>query len=114
MIKKEKFEILLEEIKSDVKVSLEAHDLLNRKIDIKFNELDNKIILLAKAHNERFDKLEGRIGGLEGKMDGFEGRMGGLEGSINDLKIDLGSKISRVLVKIEDYENRIIVLEKKN
>ena len=114
MNKKEKFEILLGEIKSNVKVSIEAHDILNRKLDTKFIELDNKITLLTKAHNERFDKLEGKIEGIEGKIEKIEGKMGRLEGSINDLRIDLGSKISKVLVKLKDHENRIITLERKN
>jgi hypothetical protein len=32
-IKKEHFEILLEEIRSDVKLALEGHQVLNKKID---------------------------------------------------------------------------------
>ncbi|MCX5726330.1 MAG: hypothetical protein NT030_03960 [Candidatus Saganbacteria bacterium] len=92
MLKKEKFEIILEDIRKENKATQEGHDILYRKIDSTRSELKQDMKDLKFA---------------------LGGRMGKVEEGIKDLKIDLGGKIDRVLAKVEDHETRITTIERR-
>ena len=58
---------------------------------------------LEKAMSDRFDRLEGKVGGLDGKVGGLEGKVGGLEGQGDriDGKVDrIEAKLDQVLALV--------------
>ena len=110
MKEKERFEILLEEIRNNNRVTQEGQDFLNRKIDNLKQDVkvvDNKFAYIAKGHSEKLNKIEGEIGTIKGNIND-------LKVDLNDLRTDLSSKITKVLDKVENHENRITVLERRN
>ena len=63
-MKKEHFEILLEDMNSKFELILEGHAALNRKMDIKFSELSEKI-----DHNSfKIDTLNKKIDAVDEKL----------------------------------------------
>ena len=109
-LKKEHFEVLLEDIDKKFALVLEGHDALNKKIEDTANE-----------SRERDEHLEFLIHTVDGKVDVYRkelkaeisGVRDELKTEISSVKDELGAKIDNVLEKIEDHEVRIVKLEEK-
>jgi hypothetical protein len=81
-MKKDHLEILLEDIRGKFELVLEGHESLSRKIDGRFDELNEKI-----EHNSFL------IGTLNKKIDGVDKS---LSAKIDDFENCLGAKIDAV------------------
>ena len=108
VLKKEHFEILLEDIQSSVKAIAEGHGILNNKIDkvsSELHETKNELIFLIKAavdHSE--ERLNKKINGLEQKVDGLEQKVDGLEQKVDNLE----QKVNNLEQKIEDGDRAVM------
>ncbi len=92
-MEKDHLEILLEDIRSKFDLVIEGHDSLNRKIDDRFNELNEKIehhSFLIETLNGKVEKVEGR---LSKKIDDVDKR---LSNKIDDVERRLSDKIDAV------------------
>lgn len=85
-MEKDHLEILLEDIRSKFELVLEGHDSLSRKIDGRFDEL-----------NERVEHHSFLIGTLNKKIDGVDNSLGA---KIDDVEYRLGAKIDAVAVDL--------------
>ncbi|BCG48630.1 hypothetical protein GEOBRER4_n3525 [Citrifermentans bremense] len=75
-MKKEHFEILLEEMNSKFNLVLEGHAALDKKLDAKFDELNEKIEqntfmigVVNDSLSKRIDELDGRLGNRIDELD---------------------------------------------
>ena len=92
-MEKDHLEILLEDIRSKFDLVLEGHAALDRKMDLRFAELEEKIdknTFLIQALAKRVDEVEER---LDAKIDAVEER---LDAKIDAVEKRLDSKIAKV------------------
>lgn len=89
-LKKEHFEVLLEEIRSDVKLALEGHQGLNRKLDEVKSELGEQIDVV-------------RIG-----LQGVKTDLQGVKADLRNVERNLGKKIDDVKTAL-DYHIKLPV-----
>lgn len=88
-MKKDHLEILLEDIRGKFELVLEGHESLSRKMDDKFDELNEKI-----EHNSFL------IGTLNNKIDGFDKS---LSAKIDGFENSLGAKIDAVAAELSAH-----------
>lgn len=123
-MKKEHFEVLLEEINSRVKCIAESVSGLNDKITIldervsgldeKVSNLDIKVSVLQVQFTElngKFTVLQNRVSGLEGAMQYFYDK---LNTKIDGLGKRLTDSIDTAMKRIENHELRICRIEQMN
>jgi hypothetical protein len=98
-MEKQHFEILLENVDSNVKLLLEGFCGLNNKIDavrVELKEdislLDHKIIALSNRVSsvetnlsKRMDGIDSRLDGIDGRLDGIDGRLDGIDGRLDGI-----------------------------
>ena len=105
-LKKEHFEILLEDMNKKFELVLEGHDVLNKKIED-----------TAAEAREREEQLAFLINTLNGKVDHLavelRQEIGGVLTELHETRQELGAKIDKGLERTEDHEVRIIRLEEK-
>ena len=92
-MEKDHLEILLEDIRSKFDLVLEGHAALDRKMDLRFAELEEKIdknTFLIQALAKRVDEVEER---LDAKIDAVEKR---LDSKIAKVEKNLSAKIDAV------------------
>ena len=86
-MKKEHFEVLLEDISGKFDLVLEGHAALDRKFDYKFDELNEKIEINSfkiDALNQKIDAVDAR---LSKKIDGVDEKLSKkIDGVAADLK----------------------------
>jgi chaperonin cofactor prefoldin len=103
-MEKDHLEILLEDIRGKFELVLEGHESLSRKMDERFDELNEKIehhSFLLGTLNKKIDGVDNRlntkIDGVENrlntKIDGVENRLGT---KIDGVENSLGEKIDAV------------------
>ncbi len=141
VLKKEHFEILLEDINDKLNVITEGYTLLNNKIDTKIDHLTNELhstrdelIFLIKAsveHSEERLKKEIRDGDktviahLEKKIeDGDKAVIAHVDQKINEINIrfdrtdqkldEINNSMKTHADKLDDHEERLSRLEHKN
>ncbi len=101
-MKKDYFEILIEEINGKFDLVLEGHAALDKKIDVKFTELNEKIDL----NSFKIDALSQKVSELDEKIDNVEIK---LNKKIDDVDKKLNKKIDAVDKKISkkiDYVDK--------
>ena len=92
-MEKDHLEIILEDIQGKFDLVLEGHESLNRKIDNRFDELNEKIehhSFLLGALNGKIDDVDNR---LSKKIDDVENR---LNKKIDDVEKHLSGKIEAI------------------
>jgi len=123
--RKERYEILFEEVNSKMDLVLEGY----KEVDNKFeearkereeirNDLTKKIEFVATGLNKKIDDtrecLTKKIKDTEQRLDKkIEDTRECLTEKIKDTEKRLGEKIDRIGTKQDDHEERIEVLEKK-
>ena len=82
----QRFEILLEQIRSQLQIVAEGHSLLDQKIERmaekferRFEEVETSMRLGFKKVYERLDKIETRLGEVEIRLDKIETKLGEVE-----------------------------------
>ena len=109
-MKKDHFEVLLEEMKGQFTLVLEGHDAIRHEFNEKLDALGEKVEINSieiKALSKRIDGVEDNLGkridGVEGKVDGLGERIDGVEDRLSKIidgvegKVDgLGKKIDSV------------------
>ena len=90
--------VLLEDVRSQLKVVAEGHGLLVGRLD--------KVEAKLTEHDQRFDRIDGRLDRVEGRLDGVDGRLDGVENQLGQIQKQVGS----VLI---DHESRLKTLEAK-
>jgi len=86
-MKKDHFEVLLEEMKGQINLVLEGHDAIRHEIQETRQELNEKIEMNSfaiKGLEKRIDGVEDR---LSKRIDGVEDKLGNVEDSLTK-KID--------------------------
>jgi chaperonin cofactor prefoldin len=112
-MKKEHFEVLLEDIKGKVELILEGHASLDKKIDNVHDDLSEKIQLNSikiDALGNRMDSLERKFDGLERKVDGLEHKVDNLEHKLDGVAADLSAhradtEAHRNIYKVKEAES---------
>ena len=92
-MEKDHLEILLEDIRGKFELVLEGHKSLSRKMDERFDELNEKIehhSFLLGTLNKKIDGVDNRLGA---KIDGVENSLGT---KIDGVENSLGEKIDAV------------------
>ena len=92
-MKKDHLEILSEDIRGKFELVLEGHESLSRKMDERFDELNEKIehhSFLLGTLNKKIDGVDNRLGA---KIDGVDNRLGT---KIDGVENSLGEKIDAV------------------
>lgn len=79
-MKKEYLEILLEDINKKIDLVVEGHQVLDKKIDDRFNELDKKINdnrdLMRAMNKDLNTKIEQTAQNLDTKIERLDKKMG--------------------------------------
>lgn len=90
-VKKEKFELLLEEIRSDVKLALEGHQVIRQEMQ------------------KGFDEVKGQIGFVDGKVEHLGREFRGMKEDISVLKQDVSGLQTKVdkIDKTQDEHVRL-------
>ena len=97
--------ILMEEVRSELKVVAEGHGLIVGRLD-KVEGYLERVAGKLEQHDFRFDKLEHRFDKFEGRFDKFEGRFDHLEGRFDHLEKQFGPIII-------DHEHRLKAVERR-
>ncbi|MGB9736415.1 MAG: hypothetical protein ACP5QW_08960 [bacterium] len=114
VLKKEHFEILLEDIQSSVKAIAEGHSVLNNKIDavsLKLHETREELIFLIKASNESLEqRLTKKIeDGDRAVMEHVDHRFDETNQKIDEINNILKTHSE----ELDDHEERILRIEQK-
>jgi len=99
-MEKDHLEILLEDIRSKFELVLEGHDSLSRKIDGRFDELNEKIehhSFLIGTLNKKIDAVDSS---LSAKIDAVDNR---LSAKIDAVENNLGAKIDAVAADLSAH-----------
>jgi hypothetical protein len=90
---KERFEVLLEEIRGDVKLVLEGHDVLNKKIDGVKRELKEEIGIVSS----RVDSVGSRVDSVSKKLDVVHASLKNeIKATATAVKYELDSRITKL------------------
>jgi hypothetical protein len=92
-MKKDHLEILLEDIRGKFELVLEGHESLSRKMDGRFDELNEKIEHNSFLIGTLNKKIDGVDKSLSAKIDGIENS---LSAKIDAFENSLGAKIDAV------------------
>jgi cytochrome c556 len=103
-MEKEHFEILLEEMNSKFNLVLEGHAALDKKLDAKFDELNEKIEqntfmigVVNDSLSKRIDELDERLGN---RIDELDER---LSNRIDELDERLSTKLDAVAADLSEH-----------
>ena len=91
-MQKDHLEILLADVSSKFSLVLEGHAALDKKIDDRFDMLNEKIehnSFLINVVNEKVDKIDDRLSNLEVKVDVIEVRLGKLQVKVEAIAADI-------------------------
>jgi hypothetical protein len=88
-VEKDNLEILLEDIRGKFELVLEGHTALDKKIDSRFDQLNQKI-----------DLVDFKVGVLNQKIDDVDAR---LSKKIDDVDARLGQKIDAVAADLKAH-----------
>jgi septal ring factor EnvC (AmiA/AmiB activator) len=118
--KKERFEILLEDMNKNIKGIAEGHGILlaevkdgNRKSEERDKELEDMMKFNSKVLHEKIDKVEARltekIDNVDKRLANVEQDVGILKQDVNVLKQDvktINTKLDKVIVRQDKQEER--------
>lgn len=122
-------ENLFKKVDTDTQAITERIDSLEKEFNEKIDEVNNYIVSITRALDERLtqaeedidalegrmttaesdiDALEGRMDTAEGDIDALEGRMDTAEGDINSLKTEVSEKADLIYDTISDQSTASI------
>lgn len=108
---KERFEILLEEIRSQLQLVIEGYQMLDQKIDRHVARIDRRIDDLEttlrigfKRVHERIDAVEIRLANVEKGLNRVEKRLDAVEGRFDTLDSKINGVETRFTEKLELHE----------
>jgi len=100
---KRHFDIVAENLRDDIRLVAEGHQVLNRHIE-QLEMGQDKVIT-------RLDRIDARTLVLEKGQEKLEKRQEKLEKELRKTRLVLGEKNDMVLIKLENHEERIERLE---
>jgi predicted nuclease with TOPRIM domain len=106
---KEHFEVILEDIQGKFQLILEGHAALDRKFEVKIEELSEKVEL----NSFKIDVLSERVDRLETKVDHLETRFNRLEAKVDNLEVKVDGVAKALTAHRADTEAHPVVYRVK-
>ena len=107
---KRHFDVVAENLRDDIRLVAEGHQVLNRHIE-QLGIGQDKVITRLDSIDARTLVLEKGQEKLEKGQEKLEKRQEKLEKELRKTRLVLGEKIDMVLVKVENHDGRIERLE---